>query len=629
MWLRLALVAAVAIACGDDDVVRGDDDAGPAEVQAPPPPVSKPSATAIAALKKVAEPRALLFFPPGPVADQVLGYLTDLGDKAGAPFEVREIDRLIDVEQAKRFRVTRDGVVVLISGERFESIAISLAGAELAGDLARLDRQVARGLERLARGRRAVALVMQQAAGAGRFRRLGQALAALELEATAVVPGADVPAGALAIAVVAGAGPARPAMESVDRHLAAGGAALIAIEPRKGASLGRVGDRLGLRLVRGAVGKARAAGGSRVLSIGPLEVPGRPTAARVESGRARAIVVAGAGWLSDEGLAAGGGAVLIDAVGWLAGAEAMIPEAAGDDAPATGDQLTSYPLRTRAVAGTHGALWKVAEGGVQGLRFETRGRVVLLERRAGGVLWGRVERPSPDGAGAQVREFPLAPEAKDLFSALAEPVPLRAVGPLDATTRARYALDDGTLSVDLAGGATHTVEVGSRVMGSGDRYAADPRGRTVVILPASLIDPIDQTDRIALRKVLDIDARQLSRLVVAKGGTTREAVKAADGGWKVTGGGSEEAFLAEEIARAAFLLRPTEFAAADKAKEMTDAGRVTLTAGAAAPFDLELLARGDEFWVRTALTQGLLGRVSAGSARRIAQAIDELVTAAR
>lgn len=625
-WAAAVLALLPAAACGSDEGRPAANDAGPVLVEAPPPPVSKPSERAMAALKAVKEPRALLFFPPGPVADQVLGYLTDLGDNAGASFEVREIDRLIDVEQARRFRVTTDGVVVLISGERFESVAVGAARA--AEDLARLDAQVARGLERLARGARAVALVMQQAAGAGRFRLLAQGLAALGFEAVQVVPGADVPAGALAIAVDVGAGPTRAAMESIDRHLARGGAALIAIEPRRGASLAAAGERLGLRLARGGLVRGRAAAGSRVLSIGPAAAPGRPVAARVESGRAKAIVVAGAGWLSDAGLAAGGQALLLDAVGWLAGEEAMTA-AGGGDAPATGDQLTRYPLRIRTVASARGALWKVPPDGVQGVRFETRGRIVLLERRAGGVLWGRVERPSPDGTGAQVREFPLAPEAGALFAALAEPVPLRVVGPLDATTRARYALEDGTLTVDLAGGATHTVEVGSRVMGSSDRYAADPRGKSVVILPASLIDPIDQTDRIALRKVLDIDPRRLARLVVARGGSTREAVKAADGGWQVTGGGSEEAYLAEEIARAAFLLVPGEFAPAAQAAEMTAAGRVGLVADGAAPVELELFIRGEDFWIRTPSTRGLLGRVSAGSARRIARAIDELLAEGR
>jgi hypothetical protein len=619
--LALAMLAA----CGDKDAIRQGDDAGPEVPQAPPPKVSKPGETAIAALKKVKEPRALLFFPPGPMADQVLGYLTDLGGQAGVSFEVREIDRLIEVEQAKRFRVATDGVVVLVSGDASESIALQMVGDRAAADMARLDGKVARALVRLARGRRAVALVVHQVADVGRFQLVGEALATLGFEATTVTAGKDVPAGALAIFLDAGAGPTRPAMESIDRHLAAGGAALVAIEPRRGASLGPVGERLGLRLDprggRGVVRTRQAASGSgpnRLADVG---------AVAVEREGAKAIVVADASWLTDDVLRAAPAdqALFRDAVGWLTGAEAMAAETI--DEPATGDRLTLYPMRTRQVAGHHGALWKVAPDGVHGIRFETRGRTVLLERRDGG-LWARVERPSPDGAVAALREFPLAPEAGNLFAALAEPVPLRAVGPLDATTRARYALEDGTLTVDLAGGATHTVLVGSRVMGSGDRYAADAAGRTVVILPASLIEPIDQTDRIALRRVLDLDPGQLSRMaIIASDGRMREAVKSSSGAWEVNGGGSEDAYQAEEIARAAFRLTPTEFVPAAQAVEMTARGKVTLTAGSAAPVDLEIFTRSDGFWLRTPLTRGLYGRVSAGSARRIADAIAALTGA--
>jgi len=166
--------------------------------------------------------------------------------------------------------------------------------------------------------------------------------------------------------------------------------------------------------------------------------------------------------------------------------------------------------------------------------------------------------------------------------------------------------------------------VGSRVMSGYDRYAADPSARMVVILPASLIDPLDQPDRLALRQVIDLDPKLLTRLVVSRGDRTREAVRDAGGGWAVAGGGGEEAFLAEEIARAAFLLVPLEFARADKASALTPAGKVTF-AGSGSSVELDIYAgTGDEFWIATRLTRGLLARVSAGSARRIADAIDQL-----
>lgn len=657
---RVVLLVALCTACGDKGGKGAGDDAGPVVAAAPPPKTSKPGTTAIESLKKVREPRALSFFPPGPVADQVAGYLTDLGQKAGVPFEVREVDRLLQVEEAKRFRVVRDGVVVLVSGELSETVELHTDGAEAEAELARLDAKVARGLARLARGQRQIGLVGHQVADAPRFEVFQQALAMLGFAVVAVVPGKDVPAGAVAIFLDVGAGPTRPAMESIDRHLASGGAALVAVEPRENAALGPLEKRLGLRLARrrghrrpraallaahpstraasrisagsgvrltgaGALDEAGAppAGVSRVITLRSATAPRQAIAAAVEHGRMKAIVIADAGWLSDEVLRSvpGARALLVDIVHWLAGEETM--EREGIDAPATGAELTSYPLRTHAVAGARTALWKVAPDGVQGVRFETRGRVLLLDRKQG-ELWARLERPSPGGAGGSIREFPLGPEARELFAALAEPVPLRAVGPLDATTRARYGLEDGILAVDVSGGATHTLMVGSRVMGGNDRYAADPSANMVVIVPASLIVPLDQSERLALRRVIDLDEKAVSRLVVARGGRTREAVRGADGAWKVPGGGSDEAYLAEEVARAAFRLVPTEFAPAGKVKELTAAGRLSLSAGTAPPVDLELYTRGDEYWIKTPLTSAL-AHVSPGGARRIAQAIDQLL----
>jgi hypothetical protein len=248
--------------------------------------------------------------------------------------------------------------------------------------------------------------------------------------------------------------------------------------------------------------------------------------------------------------------------------------------------------------------------------------MVLLERK-GGELWGRVERPSADG-GAVIREFPLGPEGAALFAALASPTALRTVGPLDATTRARYGLEDGTLTVDLSGGATKTVLVGSRAMGSNDRYAADPADPVVVILPAAIIDPLDQPERLAIRRVLDLEEQAVTRMVVSRGDHTREATKGPGGAWKVTDGTDDDGYLAGEIARSAFRLVPIEFARADKASSLTPAGMLAFSAGSGTAVDLEIYSgTGDQFWIATRLTRGL-AKVSPVAARRIADAIAQL-----
>ena len=693
---RAILALALAAACGSKDVTRADD-AGPAAAPvAPPPKVSKPTATTVKALGKLKEPGALLFFTPGPVTDQVVGYLGDLGKQAGIAIAVRELDRLTATEEARRFKVTHDGALVLVSGERFDVVDIHTDGPQAADDLARLDASVARVLVRLGREQRQVGMVTQEVADVDRLVVFKQALAALDFDVTMVVPGKEVPSGALAVFLDTGAGPTRPAMESIDRHLARGGSALVAIEPRRGASLGPLEARLGLTLASGSLADpvahlvmrkdasdaaliltnaftahpslatmgrqpadngalfaeagalvergAPPAGASRVVTIRSMptafldrnrnhrrdgrERPDRYPIAAAVSGAFKAIVIADATWLSDQILRAvpGEQVLLLDAVRWLVGEEAM--DEAAPDAPATGEQLTSYPLRSVSAgtaAGGRSALWKVAPDGVRGLRFESRGKTALLERKADGALWGHFERPSPDGPPA-ARDMPLGAEGEALFAALAAPAVLRTVGPLDATTRARYGLEDGTLTVDVSGGATHTVLVGSRVMGGNDRYAGDPAARVVVILPASLIDPLDQAEtRLALHRVLDIDEQAVSRLVVARGDRTREAVKAPAGAWKVAEGSSDEAYLAEEIARSVFRLVPSEFARADRANALTAAGKLTVWAGSAS-VDVEILSgSGDEYWVATRLTRGLIARVSSGPARRIVEAIDQLL----
>jgi hypothetical protein len=691
---RAAVALAIAAGCGSKEDKPAPDDAGPVVPAAVAPRVSRPGRAAMAALKKLEDPSAILFFPPGPVADQVFGYLSDLGKQSGVALEIRELDRLLQVEEAKRYRITRDGVIVLVSGERSERVEIHPDGAAAAGDLAALDGSVAAALDKLGRPVRQVALVKHEVADVERYASFEQALAVLDLAVTTVVPGKDVPAGAVAIFLDVGAGPTRPAMESIDRHLAAGGAALVAIEPRPGASLGPLEKRLGLALAEGALADpaahaalrkdasdnrlvvtsaigphaslaslertargtgllfadggalveraAPADGAQRVVTVrsmptafldlngngvrdGREAARSRPIAAAV-SGRFKAIVIADASWLSDEVLRAvpASQLFLAGAVRWLAGEEAMAATAART--PASGDQLTSYPLRTPATASARAPLWTGPPDGVHGIRFESRGRVVLLERKDG-ELWGRVERLDPAGAPV-IREFPLAAEAKDLFAAFAAPLPLRTVGPLDATTRGRYALEDGTLTVDVAGGKTYTLQVGARVMAGNDRYVGDPRSRTVVILPAAMLDPLDQGERLMLRDLIGLDERQLTRLVVARGDQTREAVREG-GAWKVPGGDLDAPYLAGEIARATFRLAPTEYIAQTRAPaDLAAAGRVTLAAGAAPPVDLDLFRRGDdEFWVRTPLTRGL-AKVSSGSARRITDAIAQLLPAA-
>jgi hypothetical protein len=686
---RLLVALTVAIGCGSKK--EAGKDGGAAAPAGPVLQVSKPTPLAVAALEKVKAPQALLFLQPGPVADQVVGYLGDLAKQAGVALEVRELDRLLDVDEARLHKVVNEALV-LVSGERAEKIPLDADPARGAKRLAALNQEVAFALEKLGRTGGSAALVRHQVADVDRYTMLAQAPPLLGLKLVVVTPGEDVPAGAVAILLDVGAGPLGPALESIDRHLAAGGSALIAVEPGVDASLGPLEKRLGVALGAGSLADDKdfmvrlnkpsdhgllitngvaahpsvttmsrggvkagalfmtaghlvetdaAPGATRVVTIrsmpasfidrdGDFERDDEekrdryPIAIAVTQGASRAVVVADADWLSDQILrqVPMSQAMLVDGLRWLGGEEEIQETVPGD--PATGDKLTSYPARPvkpRAAAAA-AALWQEKPEAVRVIRYRDRSKTVILERRASG-LWGRIELEGRTGSPPSSREFPLSADAEKLFEFAARPVPLRALGPLDDAASKRFGLDAATITIELAG-SKHTLSIGKQVYGGADRYAADPERKLTFILPGHRVD-FERAELYAVRKPLALEEDAITKMIIARGGKSVEATRAAGGDWTVSGGTSDQAFAADAIARAALELRAVDFVETEP-KGLEPAATLTFTA-AGPPVTLEIFTSpGDAYWIRSPQVRAL-GELRSDAATRLLDTITQLLPA--
>jgi hypothetical protein len=206
--------------------------------------------------------RVLLFFPPAnEVKDQVLGYFRAL-DAAAANITIEQHDRLAAPDIAAEHEVTEDGTIVLAVQDRSERITVSTELMQARARLRRLDEDVQRALMRVARDERTIYLTV----GHGELNDASVATAEETLRGVNALRslfgmlnyrvqnlgvqtglGRDVPADAAMVLVL---GPMRPFLEpelqALDRYLARGGSALIALEPAGEFQLGPLRDRLGL-----------------------------------------------------------------------------------------------------------------------------------------------------------------------------------------------------------------------------------------------------------------------------------------------------------------------------------------------------------------------------------------------
>ncbi|MFN0246722.1 MAG: Gldg family protein [Kofleriaceae bacterium] len=218
--------------------------------------------------------KVLLFFPEvNEVKEQVQSYFEALSVAAGGKIIVEEHDRFLDADLASKYKVTKDGTIVLVRGkddkEKSQSMDLDTdidKARKGAGKLRNLDREVNTLLLKLVREKRK-AYVMT---GHGEMndpdsvppdlkgriperrttvfkKRLGELnyevkdLGLIELAS-------DVPDDATVVIMLAPTvGLQQAEWEALDRYLAKGGKVMIALDPKSEPTLGVLEGRLGLR----------------------------------------------------------------------------------------------------------------------------------------------------------------------------------------------------------------------------------------------------------------------------------------------------------------------------------------------------------------------------------------------
>jgi hypothetical protein len=222
--------------------------------------------------------RVLLFFPTtNEVKEQVKDYFQTLA-RASGKMTVEEHDRFVNAELAGKYKVTKDGVIVIVKGsgdkEKSQTVEVDteIEKARKGSKLRNFDREVNTLLLKLVREKRK-AYVMT---GHGEItdpdsvppelkgrvperrtsvfkKRLGDLN--YEVKDLGLIDLAkDVPEDATLVVMLAPTVPLLPAeWAALTRYLDKGGRLLLALDPKADPSLGELEGKLGLKLVPGAI----------------------------------------------------------------------------------------------------------------------------------------------------------------------------------------------------------------------------------------------------------------------------------------------------------------------------------------------------------------------------------------
>ena len=220
--------------------------------------------------------KVLLFFPdPNEVRNQVQDYFEALAADSGGKMSVERHDRFLDAELAGKYKVTKDGVIVLVRAmgdkdkEKSQTLEIDTdidKARKVSGKLRNLDREVNTILMKLVREKRK-AYVMT---GHGEIndpesippdvkgrvperrttvfkKRLGELN--YEVKDLGLIDLAkDVPDDATIVILLAPTIALQAAeWDALDRYLTKGGRVLIALDPKSEPSMGRLEGTLGLK----------------------------------------------------------------------------------------------------------------------------------------------------------------------------------------------------------------------------------------------------------------------------------------------------------------------------------------------------------------------------------------------
>ena len=209
--------------------------------------------------------RVLLFFPEvNEVKDEVAGYFRTLTDATGNVV-LEQHDRMVSASLARQHNVSTDGAIVLLRGDRSERIDLPTQIRSARARLRNLDREIQERLWRLAREQRTAYLTVGHGEFSDPASREGaepDPLSRIDLlkEGLGVLNyqveelglqqglGREIPDDAAMVLVI---GPRTPflaeELDVLDQYLAAGGAALFALDPDSDFELGPLEARLGVQ----------------------------------------------------------------------------------------------------------------------------------------------------------------------------------------------------------------------------------------------------------------------------------------------------------------------------------------------------------------------------------------------
>lgn len=236
---------------------------------------SSPGESTIQIARSVSDPvKVLLFFPQvNPVTTEVRGYMHALA-AAGGRITIEEHDWQVERQLAQEYRVPDHGAIVLVHGSKFEKVQLTVDAEKRQKSAARmelreLDAKINTALLQVVRARRKAYMVVghgelndDMGTWGGRpgaqTSQITNILDALNYETMPLGImnglGSQVPDDADMVLLLAPAAPlSDEETAALDAYLAGGGKMLIVLDPDTTVGLGRLEQRLGVRVERAPI----------------------------------------------------------------------------------------------------------------------------------------------------------------------------------------------------------------------------------------------------------------------------------------------------------------------------------------------------------------------------------------
>jgi hypothetical protein len=297
----------------------------------------------------------------------------------------------------------------------------------------------------------------------------------------------------------------------------------------------------------------------------------------------------------------------------------------------------------KALAAGDVLVWSGHAPDVDRVGYESKTRKVSVEAKKdalGRYFVGTLERegvaiPSHDGGAPQpspkvVLSFVSVGPGDKLAEALAPLKAIRALGKIGADRAAEFGLAEPEATVTVhAGGADHTLLLGSATPGGGDRYARDSATSEVYVLKGEPLRNLESADTLLIEH--DLHAwkdSEATRVRIEAGGKARDLVRGGPENkrfWADAGSPDTNDETVGNWMSKLDRLRPTEFALTEpEGKEVLL--KVTYT-GDKAPGYVEVVkVKGDKptFYLRTERTR-LYGKVVSAPAEQLEQDLAAIV----